>query len=34
MLGYLVGKLVLVSGMTIIGVALQLIPGVVLLSTG
>jgi ABC-2 type transport system permease protein len=32
MLGYLVGKLVLVSCMTIIGVALQLIPGLVLLD--
>lgn len=31
MLGYLVGKIVLVSCMTLIGVALQLIPGVVLL---
>jgi ABC-2 type transport system permease protein len=32
MLGYVVGKLVLVSCMTIIGVALQLVPGVVLLD--
>jgi len=31
MLGYLVGKLVVVSGMTLIGVVLQLIPGLVIL---